>query len=540
MKSTITRTIAVLATSDLHGHLYPTDYRTRDERDIGLGKLAFLIREERRRHPGLLLIDNGDVIQGSPLAAYSLKNNAEIHPMIAAMNGLGYDAAVLGNHEFNYGMGTVDNVVRSSVFPWLSAGIRLQGSKKPAFGQPYLIKDLNGIKVAVLGVTTHYIPKWENPFHIQGLEFHDALETVKEWVPRIRREERPDVMVVAYHGGFERDMVTGEPTENLTGENQAYAMCAEVEGIDVLITGHQHRLLDTFLHGVAVVQPGCNGQAIGKISVDLVREQERWVIVEKRAELLRPEHGTAADKNVLSSSGDLEDRTQAWLNETIGRVHGNMSLSDPAACRLAEHPFIEFIHRVQLEFAGVNVSCAALLSESSKGFGEIITRRDILTNFMFPNTLVVLRLTGKDIRAALEQTACYFVVGPNGSPAVNPAYLEPKPQHYNYDMWEGIEYTLNIAEPPGSRVIKLKHNGVDLPDEKELDVVMNNYRASGGGDYVMFRGKRVIREILIDTAELVEEYISGRGFIKASCNHNWKVVVEANAPLPKIANKILY
>lgn len=528
MNSTNKMTIAVLATSDIHGHLFPTNYRTQDERNLGLGKLASLIREERHIHPDLLLIDNGDLIQGSPLASYAVKRGIDIHPMISALNELGYDAAVPGNHEFNYGMETLGQAVRDSRFPWLSAGIRLQDSREPALGKPYLIKHIGGIRVAVLGVTTHYIPCWESPSHIQGLEFHDALETVKEWVPRIRVEEQPDVMIVAYHGGFERDIETGEPAENITGENQAYAMCAEVDGIDVLITGHQHRLLAGQVHGVTVVQPGFNGQAIGKLSLDLTREQERWIIAEKRAELLRPETGTTADTVLLASSRDIEGRTQAWLDEPIGRVEGDMSMNDPMACRLAEHPFIEFIHRVQMEYAGVNVSCTALLSEDSKGFGEIITRRDILTNFMYPNTLVVLRLTGRDIRDALEQTACYFTVGPGGTPAVNPAYVKPKAQHYNYDMWEGIEYTINLAEPPGYRVSRLKYNGADLPGEMELDVVMNSYRARGGGDYSMFQGKEVIREILIDSAELVERYISERGNIASACNHNWEIVIERN------------
>lgn len=520
------KTITVLATSDIHGHLYPTDYRTHEERNFGLGKLAAMIREERRARPDLLLIDNGDLIQGSPLASYAVKNKAEIHPAVVALNELGYDAAVPGNHEFNYGAGTLGRVVRNSLFPWLSAGIRMKNSGEPAYGKPYLIKFIGEIKVALLGVTTHYIPNWENPEHIRGLEFHDALETVKEWVPRIRREERPDVMIVAYHGGFERNLETGEAAEKITGENQGYAMCTEVDGIDVLITGHQHRFLTGMVNGVAVVQPGCNGQALAKISVDLVREQGRWLISGKRTELLRPEPGMEADKAVLASSRDLEERTQAWLDEPVGRVDGDMRLSDPLSVRLKEHPFIELVNRVQMEYAGVDVSCTALLSEASEGFGEVITRRDILTNFMYPNTLTVLRLTGRDIRAALEQTACYFAVDSDGKPAVNPAYLEPKPQHYNYDMWEGVEYTLNIARPEGSRLERLKYNGADLDDDMVLDVVMNSYRAGGGGDYEMFRGKEIIREIPIDTAELMEEYISKRGAVSAACNRNWEVIVE--------------
>jgi len=516
--------ITVLATSDLHGHLHPTDYRSRDEHSIGLGKLATLIRAERSIDPALLLIDNGDLIQGSPLASYSIKNNTDTHPLIAALNDLCYDAAVPGNHEFNYGLDVLTQVVRSSDFPWLSAGILYKDNELRSFCKPYVMKMVNGIRVAILGVTTHYIPNWEQPAHIAPLAFLDALETVKMWVPRIRQEEQPDVMIVSYHGGFERDLLTGELTEALTGENQAYAMCSEVEGIDVLITGHQHRLLAEQLNGVAIIQPGCNGQAIGKITIDFIQEHGRWTIVEKHAELLHLNSDTLTDIEILSSSMELEEQVQSWLDQPVGLVDGDMRLMDPMSCRLAETPFIEFINRAQMETAGVNISCTALLSNSSKGFNEVITRRELLSNFPFPNTLVVLRLHGRDLRAALEQTACYFTIDSYGNPAVNPAFLEPKPQHYNYDMWEGVEYRLNIANPPGSRVIMLNYNGKELLDDMELDVVMNNYRAGGGGNYDMFKGKMKVREILIDTAELLEEYIVARGSIIATCNSNWEVV----------------
>lgn len=521
------QTITILATSDIHGYIYPTDYRSKDERPLGLAKLATLIRQERLGDPDLLLLENGDLIQGSPLAAYAVKQGKGAHPAVAALNELGYDAAVPGNHEFNYGPDLLRRVMNESAFPWLSAGITDKAGV-PAFGVPYIVKKIEEVKVAVLGVTTHYIPHWENPAHIRDWMFGDALETVKRWVPRIRAEVQPDVLIVAYHGGFERDLMTGEPAERLTGENQGYAMCVEVEGIDVLITGHQHRLEASEVNGVTIVQPGCNGQALGKITLELERDEDggRWVLCGKRAELLKPEAETAPDAAVLALCRPLEERTQRWLDEPIGRTDGGLRLSSPLACRLAEHPFIEFVNRVQMEAAGVSVSCTALLNEASAGFGEVITRRDVLTNFMYPNTLAVLRLTGADIRAALEQTAQYFIVGPDGQPAVNPAYLEPKAQHYNYDMWEGIEYVLNIAKPAGSRVSSLRYRGEDLPDDLVLDVVMNNYRAGGGGDYDMFKGKEVVREIQIDTADLIEAYITERGTISTVCNHNWKVIVE--------------
>lgn len=521
-----TITCEILVTSDLHGHFLPVDYRTGEKRQKGLATIASLIKQERSYSPELILVDNGDLIQGTPLTYYAATHYSnELNPGIAALNELKYDAAIIGNHEFNFGKPLLNKAVQDSNFPWLSAGIVDSVTSKPAFGKPYIIKWVaQKIKVAILGVTTHYIPHWENPVHIQGLQFKDSLETVKRWCAMIRAEEQPDLLVVAYHGGFERDLSSGEPVERLTGENQAYAMCTEVEGLDVLITGHQHRSIAGELNGVTILQPGCNGHALGKISVIFQKENDYWKIQSKHAELLPVNEMTAADDVILELSSALESETQTWLDERIGTVIGDLSISSANECRLADHPFIEFMNKVQMEATGVDISTAALLSNDSKGFSNTITRRDILSNFIYPNTLTVLRLTGQDIRDALEQTANYFQLGENGKIVVNPAYIEPKSQHYNYDMWEGIDYELHISKPAGERVLHLLYQGQPIEDTKEYDVVMNNYRASGGGDYEMYKGKPIIQEIMIDISELVTNYIEKHGQIKATCDHNWRVV----------------
>ena len=267
-------TCEILITSDIHGHILPVDYRTNELQHSGLAKLATIIKRERQYAPELLLVDNGDLIQGTPLAYYAATAGKErLNPAIAVLNELRYDAAVLGNHEFNYGQEILRKAIQSSAFPWLSAGITTYETNEPAFGKPYIVKTMSsGMKMVILGVTTHYIPNWENAAHLKGLSFRDALDTVKDWTARIRQEEKPDLLIVAYHGGFERDLATGEAAERLTGENQAYAMCMETEGIDVLITGHQHRFITGEVNGVTVIQPGLNGQAIGKISVTLKRD----------------------------------------------------------------------------------------------------------------------------------------------------------------------------------------------------------------------------------------------------------------------------
>jgi len=150
--------------------------------------------------------------------------------------------------------------------------------------------------------------------------------------------------------------------------------------------------------------------------------------------------------------------------------------------------------------------------------------RDIVSNYIYPNTLKVIRISGQDIKEALEQTAQYFTIE-NGKIKVNPAFSYPKPQHYNYDMWEGIEYELKISNPIGQRVIHLNHQGAPLQLDQQYDVVMNSYRASGGGNFNMFKQKPVIKDIPIDMTELIANYIRERKIIKATCNNNWKVVL---------------
>lgn len=517
-------TCVIMATSDIHGYIRPVDYRTGEENRSGLAMLAGLIKEERRKTPELLLIDNGDMLQGSPFAAYAAGTSG-VNPCIEAMNALGYDAAVPGNHEFNYGLDKLQAAMDASDFPWLSANIVSVETGQPAFGQPYVVKHIQGkIKAVILGLTTHYVPHWEHPGHIDGLEFRDALESAKEWTAYVREHEQPDLLIVSYHGGFERHLENGQAAERLTGENQAYAICMEVPGIDILITGHQHRLLTGEINGVAIVQPGSNGQVMGRIEVDVERRQGRWTIAGKTVRLLQPEPHASADEQVMALTERMERKTQEWLNVVIGTTEGDLSIQDPFACRTAPHPFMHFIHQVQLESTGADISAAALLSEESKGFGATITRRDVLSAFVYPNTLTVLRLTGRDIRLALEQSAAYFELDRLGRLTVSERFLQPKAQHYNYDMWSGIEYDIDLSLPVGERIARLARKGEELGMSAEYSVVLNSYRAGGGGDFDMFRGKPVEYEGTEDMAELSASYIQKRGILPALSDSNWRII----------------
>ncbi|MGP4039441.1 bifunctional metallophosphatase/5'-nucleotidase [Gracilibacillus sp. D59] len=493
------KTVSIGVTSDIHGYIMPTNYRNNQEQQMGLAKVASILKKIRKKNESIL-IDNGDFIQGSPFTYFFAKKRPDQpSPMIRIANHLNYDLAVIGNHEFNYGLDYLQKAVAVSDFPWLSANIIDKKTNQPFLGKPYIIKKIAGVRFAILGLTTHYIPNWEDPNHIESLIFEDACQSAKKWVTTIRETEEPDVMVVSYHGGLERDPQTGERTEDLTGENQGYQICKEVEGIDILITGHQHRFLTEKINGVTVVQPGNNGQAIAEITLTIDQ-----TIQSVTSTLHYVDEQTEVDQQVEKDIVKDEKAVQAFLDQTITTVKGDMEISDPNKVRLYGHPFINYINQLQMHIAEVDISCTALFHDQSPGFPKQVTMRDIVANYIYPNTLKVLKLTGHDIKKALEKSASYFKME-NNEIIINPSYLQPKPQPYNYDMWQGIYYEVKLSNPIGERVTTLDYQGQPLDLDQEFQVVMNNYRASGGGDYHMFKNKEVVKDIPIDMTELIAD-----------------------------------
>ncbi|WP_058308823.1 bifunctional metallophosphatase/5'-nucleotidase [Gracilibacillus massiliensis] len=509
--------LSICVTSDIHGYITPSNYRNGEEENMGLAKVASLVNKIRKNNE-TVLIDNGDFIQGSPFTYYFAKKATDQkNPMIKVANQLKYDLAVIGNHEFNYGMDFLQTAVSESDFPWLSANVVNKKDQEPFLGKPYVIKQIADMRIAVLGMTTHYIPNWEDPNHIKDLYFEDVCESTKKWVPLIHELEKPDLMVVSYHGGVERDPNTGEPTEELTGENQAYQICQEVEGIDLLITGHQHRFLTGEINGVQFVQAGNNGQAIAEIKIEY----------DKKIKSITPtlhyvDNETEADLHIIELIKEDEKQVQDFLDQTITTVEGDMEITDPMAVRLNGHPFIHYINQLQMKVAEVDISCTALFHDNSPGFPKQVTMRDIVSNYIYPNTLKVLKVSGHDIKAALEKAASYFQAE-GGEIVVSPSFLTPKPQPYNYDMWQGIYYEIVVSNPIGERVITIDYQGKSMDMDQTYHVVMNNYRASGGGDYSMFKGKEVVKDIPLDMTEVIANDLLSREKLKAENEKHFRI-----------------
>ncbi|BBO00265.1 bifunctional metallophosphatase/5'-nucleotidase [Sporolactobacillus terrae] len=518
--------LIILETSDVHGSIYPINYADNRPRDVGMGKIASLIHKERAEAPCTLLIDNGDMIQGTPLLYYYARfDHKRPNPMAVVANHLNYDCAVFGNHEFNFGRDVLNDAVSSSNFPWLGANIVKKSDGSPFFGKPYIVKTFpEGPRVAVLGLTTQYVPNWEKPENIKGMHFEDPVETAKRWVPFLKKEEKADLVVLSYHGGFGRDLDTGEPIEEMKGENQAYQMCQEVADVDVLLTGHQHRMIaGKAINGVTIIQPGSSGTHLGKVMLELEKGPAGWQVTTKQSELLSV-RGEAADKDLLAHVDAYEKDAQTWLDQPLGKIDGDMLVHDPMKVRMQDHPLIEFINRLQMKASGADISATALFNNESPGMPPNVSMRDIVANYIYPNTLRVLRISGQDMRDALERSASYFALDSNGTVKVSQAFTDPKPQHYNYDMWEGINYILDLSKPVGSRVVELNYHGAAVNVDASYDVVMNNYRSIGGGEYFMFSGKPVVKDIPIDVTELIANEVLERKVIQATVDHNWKII----------------
>ena len=515
--------LKIIATSDMHGYIMPTDFIKRGQNlGFGTAKVASLMKKIRAGATGpVLAIENGDFIQGSPLSHFLVTQSGHsVTELTRVVNALDYDCHILGNHEFNNGLDYLQTAIDSYAQPTLCANL-LNAAGEPFFGRAYEIIEKDGVKIAVLGLTTQYIPHWENPTTIKDITFASVVETAEKYVPELRK--LADVVVVAYHGGFERDLTTGEPTEALTGENEGYELLERVQGIDALITGHQHREIAAVINGVPVIQPGYRGAFVGEITLTLEKMPTGFVVVDKAAKII-PTASEVPDAEVSALVAALSEEVETWLDQPCGKVIGDMTIHDAMAARTHEHPYVEFINRVQMAASGVDISGTALFNNEGRGFNDIITMRDIFTNYIYVKTLAVLRVSGADLLATLEKVANYLQLDEQGKIVFNPAFIEPKPQYYNYDMYEGIDYTIDLRRPAGSRITQFSRHGAPIKLDEKLDIVINQYRAVGGGNYAMFSADKIIKEIQVDMTELIADYLAKHPVIEATVNHNFTVL----------------
>ncbi|MER1986148.1 MAG: bifunctional UDP-sugar hydrolase/5'-nucleotidase [Solibacillus sp.] len=479
----------IIATSDVHGHA---------ER---FSQLAQQIAAEQ---PDILL-DLGDLLQGSHLSYYCEEVNKQPHPLISMANELSYDAAIFGNHEFNYSTEDIGAMRSACHFPWLACNVG-------DFAQPYIMKEVNGLHIAIIGVVTHFVPQWDEWYSTADIPFTDAFTTANETVQFVRAHEQPDFVILCYHGGFERDPKSGLPFCVEDGENQGYKMLKEIEGVDVLLTGHQHLELALTVDNTTIAQPGANAQCYAKIDVTYEND-----VFHHQAQLMRVDE-TLPKKDFPAFT--------AWANTNVTTLLDNYTYEHFLAPRLQSHPFTALIHQMQMAATNAQLSVVELPYHRSGGFSGRITHYDVLHNFPRKNYLQVIQLTGAEVKEALELCAAVFALNTAGEIDFSSAVYYPEPHPYIYDVWGGIDYEFAIAQPVGQRVTKLHYNGQAIRANDVFEVAISSYRATGSHGFTMMK-KLAVCEVRIDIPKLMMDYLKTKPLLKQS--NDFRVIIGKKA-----------
>lgn len=531
--------LRVLATTDLHAHLFPFNYyANRSDASVGLARLAAPILQARAECPNTLLFDNGDTFQGAPLGDAALSDlmaAAQAHPMIAAMNGLGYDAATLGNHDFDYGIDALDRIIAAARHPIVSANVNRCGGAGPLVAPHVILERMmidtsGGLRVLRIGVTGAVPPQtmqWGRTLLTGRVEIAPIITAITREVARMRAAGA-DLIVVLAHSGL------GHENAAPDDENVALAL-AGLEGVDAVVAGHTHRvfpapgLSDVANAGAALVQPGFFGSHLGQIDLELRPHRPttgapiRWSVAKTQARLRSSEETPAQDHRALrnrlyrspafrAEMASGHRLTQAYCARPLGRsdvaLETFFSLLAPCAAtqliadakRAAVAPIIA--QDPALAFVPL-LACTAPFKAGGRGGPQAYTNvpagalslRHAADLYPYSNGIALLRASGRQIRDWLERAVSAFrqITPGHDGPQV---LLEPDFASYNFDRLEGLCYQIDLSQPPRTdaegevinpsavRIRDLRTlAGQPVADDDVFLVVTNTYRAAGGGHF---------------------------------------------------------
>ncbi|GGJ25850.1 bifunctional metallophosphatase/5'-nucleotidase [Streptomyces brasiliensis] len=547
--------LTVLGTTDLHGNVFnwdyfkDTDYSDKAGNAVGLARISTLVNEirEEKGRCNTLLIDAGDTIQGTPLTYYYAKvdpitaKGGPVHPMAQAMNAIGYDAAALGNHEFNYGIETLRKFEDQLDFPLLGANAVDAKSLRPAF-PPYFIKEFRvhgarPVKVAVLGLTNPGIAIWDKAY-VQGkLAFPGLEEQAAKWVPKLK-SLGADVVIVSAHSGASGTSSYGDQLPYV--ENAAANVARQVPDIDAILVGHAHmeipeQKVTNEQTGKTVVlsEPLLWGERLTLFDIELVFSKGRWE-VESVAASLRNSNTVVADPKITKLLTDEHEKVAEYVNQVVGSATVTLTTVD---ARYQDAPIIDLINKVQEDvvkaaLAGTEYAALPVVSQASpfSRTSEIpagnVTIRDLSSLYVYDNTLVAKLLTGAQVRAYLEYSAEYYVqTAPDAVVDVEKLTNANGRPDYNYDYVSGVQYDIDVAQPAGSRIKNLTYNGAALDDAQQFVFAVNNYRANGGG---AFPHVATAQELWSESTEIrtrIAEWVTAKGVLdpKDFASLDWKL-----------------
>ena len=543
--------LKVIETSDVHGHFFPYDFMERKPLKGTLVRANTYINKEREKFgkENLLLIDNGDILQGQPCVYWSNYVMPEDENLAArVINYMQYDAETVGNHDIEPGHQVYDKWLREVRCPLLGANIVKTGSDGKADPkniyegiQPYSIHYIDGVKIAVIGMLTPAIPNWLNKSIWKGMEFEEMTSCAKKWIAYLKEVEQPDLIFGLFHSGKDGGIVTPDYEENATA-----AVAKEVPGFDIIFFGHDHQVHNEWITNndgqqVLIIDPSCWVQNIAEAEIELTFENGKLTKKDIKGEIVSVKD-EEIDEQMMSHFQKDIDEVKAYVSEKIGRfetaIHTRESFFGNAA-------FTDLIHNLQLQITKADISFNAPLSFNTTINAGDVTMADMFKLYRFENLLFVLRMTGEEIRKHLEYSYDMWtntMTSPEDHALrLNTNYKEDQQragfQYYtfNFDSACGIDYEVDLTKPDGEKVRILQmSNGEPFDEQKWYKVAMNSYRANGGGELLTLGAgipqdsldSRVLFHTDRDQRYYLTEEIRRMGTLNPQPNKNWKFVPE--------------
>ena len=573
--------LRVMQTTDLHMHAMNFDYYRNTEVDgFGLARTATLIRDARAEARNSVLFDNGDLIQGNPMGDFMARSRGlsygEVHPMFKAMNLLGYDAANVGNHEFNYGLEFLLKSLSGANFPYVLSNVYAvdgddDASNDKHYFQPYIIlsrrvMDEEGawhdLKIGVIGFTPPQIMSWDKA-HLEGkVSVRGIVETAEALVPEMR-DAGADIVIAIPHSGLAKSHPDGLK-ENATAE------LSKVAGIDAILFGHAHSVFPSkayedfpgadlekgTLNGVPSVMPGFWGSHLGLIDLTLTNNGDSWSVVDSSVEnrpIFRREGRkriaiVGSQQDIVDAVKEEHEGTIEWVGQPVGTI---TSPINSFFALVQDDPSIQIVNNAQAwygeqviegtEYEGLPVlSAGAPFKAGGRGGPEYFTNlpageiaiRNVADLYIYPNTARLVKLNGAQVKEWLERSAAQFNMIDPASTEVQQLISETHPS-YNFDVIDGVTYSIDVTQPAkygdkgelmnedASRIVDLSFNGAPVDPEQEFVVVTNNYRAGGGGTFPSLDGSTIIVEAPQTNRQVLVDYILASGELDPQADSNW-------------------
>lgn len=526
--------LTVFSTSDVHGSVIGWNYFKAQPADVGLAKVSTIINEARAqkgRDDAILCIDGGDILQGTPLDTYMVQHlhewKAGEHPMFAAYNKIGYDAIELGNHEFNFGLdylrkaiGRNKNVLGANVIDD-KTGRTWDGVR------PYIMKtvkiDGEKVKVGIIGTDTPAVPNFEDPSHFAGVHFESQVPVMQKYVKELKAKGA-DIIIGVTHSGVPRG-------DRNSAENQVVAIAEACPELNLLICAHNHVVIDnksgikgpdgtvyadSVINGVPIVESGKDGKFVGKSTLTIHKVDGKWKVEKVTTDAISVK-GVKDDPAIVAQVKPWHEKTLNQLQTVIGQAADEFS---GAESNHQDSAIVDLVNEVQRHYAGTQLSASASFNTSQNIAKGDITLQELSGLYIYENYLYGIRINGAELRKYMEHAASFYGTSPD----------------YNYDMIQGVDYTIDLNQPVGRRITKLQYQGRDVKDTDSFTMAINDYRMNGGSGYLEAMGYTNGRkpEVVFDSmrkygddgqmrARMIQ-YVKEKGTITPTCDHNWTVI----------------